>query len=60
MSIAQEGPSSREVVIHFAESFPVVRTLCGLTRAPATDDWKHVTCPKCLEQLGPGQDRDDA
>lgn len=35
--------------IHFARTFPVSRTTCGLSRVPAASSWDTVTCPRCLE-----------
>lgn len=47
----QSGPSSTPV-IHYAEVYPVIMTLCGVTERPkpATSKWAFVTCRTCLER----------
>jgi len=46
----QSGPSSTPV-IHYAEVFPVIATLCGVgdRPKPATSRWAFVTCRACLD-----------
>lgn len=34
--------------IHFSDRFPMVKTPCGLSRAPAAAQWRYVTCLICL------------
>jgi hypothetical protein len=40
---------SNATVVHYSDRFPIVATACGLTRAPATDDWAGVDCGVCIE-----------
>lgn len=45
----QSGPSSTPA-IHYAEVYPVISTLCGVTERPmpSTSRWAFVTCLACL------------
>lgn len=56
----QRGPESTGV-IHYAEVYPVLMTLCGVTDRPkpATARWRFVTCLRCLE-LGAASSREAA
>lgn len=52
------GSASAGVVVHHNTIFDGRHpTACGEVRAPATDDWRHVSCPACLATqngAGPG------
>lgn len=37
--------------IHFSDRFPLVRTPCGLERAPCAGQWRYVTCLACLSAV---------